>query len=149
MNNKQNQFMPELADHSDRLQALIEHADSVTNDDYYATLTPEELDLKNEQFSKNAIELNKIEMEKKDVVAGFKERMKPLETVYGNLLETITIGKEKRTGKLFNIKDLETSMMMTYDENGDLVSSRRLGPEEKVHQSKMFIPAGFQKGKAV
>lgn len=133
------QFMPELVDHKDRLQALTEGAESVSKEEYYADLTPEQLDLKREQFSLNAIELNKIAEKKKEAMDGFKEQMKPLEQVYDNLLTEITMGKEKRSGQLFVMRDDESSTMITYDENGDFVSSRRQTPEEKKGQSRLFI----------
>ncbi len=124
--------MPELADQKDRIQALLESAEKVVpNDEYYAALSPEQLDLKREQFSLNAIELNKIAEKKKEKMDEFKEQMKPLEVVYDALLAEITMGKEKREGRLFILRDDENSIMATYDENGDWVSDRRQTPEEK------------------
>lgn len=79
----------------------------------------------------------------------FKAEMKPLEIIYSNLLEEITLKKERRTGRLFDIIDTESSMMLTYDENGDLIASRRLRPEEKKGQSKLFIPNNRVTNKAV
>lgn len=133
-------FMPELADQHDRLQCMIEQAEQVRTEEYWADLSQDELDLKNEQFAKNATELNKIEMKKKEAMDEFKLLMKPLELVYDNLLEEITMKKERRTGKLYDIADRDTSMMVTYDENGDMIASRRLTPEEKKGQSRLFIP---------
>lgn len=138
-------FMPD-ADHKERLQTLEHTAESIRNEEYYADLTQEVLDRKREEFSLNAIELNKIEEKKKTAVDGFKEQMKPLNLIYNELLEQITIGKERKEGKLYDIIDAENSMMLTYDEFGDLVVTRRLRPEEKKGQSRMFIPGGFQAG---
>lgn len=92
-----NQFMPE-ANHVERLQVMIDTAEAVRDEEYYADLSPEALDQKNEQFSLNAIELNKIELKKKEAVDAFKFQMKPLEIIYNTLLEEITMGKEKRVG---------------------------------------------------
>lgn len=141
-------YMPELADQKDRLQAMTEGAESIRTEEYWADLSPEELDFKNEQFAINATELNKIELKKKEAMDGFKLQMKPLEIVYGTLLEEITMKKEKRTGRLYDIIDTETSMMVTYDDNGDMIASRRLTPEEKKGQSRLFIPGGGFKKKA-
>lgn len=142
-------FMPELVDHQDRLQMLIEGADTVRNEEYFADLSQAEVDQKNEQFALNASELNKIELRKKEEMDKFKAEMKPLEIIYSNLLEEITLKKERRTGRLFDIIDTESSMMLTYDENGDLIASRRLRPEEKKGQSKLFIPNNRVINKAV
>lgn len=133
-------FMPELANNTDRLQCMIEQAESVRTEEYWADLTAEELDVKNERFARNATELNKIELKKKEAMDEFKLQMKPLEMVYDTLLEQITMKKEKRTGKLYDIIDRDASMMITYDENGDMIASRRLTPEEKKGQSRLFIP---------
>lgn len=137
-------FMPD-APLQERMQVLTDTADAIRHEEYYADLTQEVLDRKREEFSLNAIELNKIEEKKKIAVDAFKEQMKPLNIIYSELLEQITIGKERKEGKLFDIMDMDSSMMLTYDEVGDLVSSRRLRPEEKKGQSKMFIPGGFKK----
>lgn len=74
--------------------------------------------------------------------------MKPLEIIYNTLLEEITMGKEKRSGKLYDMKDSDNSMMLTYDETGELVATRRLRPEEK-GKSTLFMPAGGFKSKVV
>lgn len=133
------------ASQAERLEVMQNTADKVRNEEYYSELTPAELDQKREEFALKAIELNKIEERKKLAVDEFKREMEPVKVVYSALLKEITVGKEKKTGRLFDMVDSETSMMDTFDEAGELVASRRLTPEEKKGQSKLFIPGGFKK----
>ena len=129
------------ASFAERLDVMQNTAEKVRNEEYYSELTPAEMDQKREQFSLKAIELNKIEERKKVAMEEFKAEMKPVQVVYADLLDQITVGKEKKTGRLFDMLDHDNSMMVTYDEQGQLVASRRLTPEEKKGQSKLFIPS--------
>lgn len=132
-------FMPELADQKDRVQALQEAATKIEQKEYYTPLTQADLDLKREQFTDNSIYLGNEKSKIKEIVDNHKETIKPKVEENTKLLYEITTKQEKREGVLYHIPDFETSVMTTYDENGDFVESRRLRPEEKNGQSRMFI----------
>jgi hypothetical protein len=138
------QFMPE-SPFAERIEVMQNTAEKVRHEEYLSDLTPSELDQKREEFSLNAIELNKIEERKKKAIDDFKAEMKPFQLKYSELLDQITVGKERKTGRLFDMIDHESGTMVTWDETGAFVAQRRLTPEEKKGQSRLFIPSAFDK----
>jgi hypothetical protein len=140
MNNQK--FMPELADHRDRIAHMQQEASKVEETDYRVALTADELDQKREQFTNNSIWLKEEADKFNEIKVEYKDRIKPRATENEGLIEEIVTKQQKKTGTLYHIADFDNSLMTVYDENGDFVSSRRLTPEEKKGQSRMFIPAG-------
>ena len=57
--------------------------------------------------------------------------MKPLKEANRVRLSEIKTKQTTVEGTLYHIPNYDESMMETFDENGELVSSRRLRPEEK------------------
>lgn len=123
-------FMPEL-DHQERITILEHNADKVEDRRYFRILTPEELDQRRDLLTENAIKLSELEDEKKDAVSGFKSQMDPLIKQNKGLLTDIKTRQTEAEGKLYLMADHENGMMEVYDERGEMISSRRLYPEEK------------------
>lgn len=136
--------MPD-ANPQDRVQVLQDTAVKVENKEYYTPLTQADLDLKREQFTDNSIWLGNEKSKIKEIVDTHKENIKPQVEENAKLLYEITTKQEKREGILYHLPDYDNSVMTTYDENGEFVESRRLRPEEKTGQSRMFIPDGLKK----
>jgi|GEM_PF-3986960 len=132
--------MPELADQQDRVLALQEQASQVENTDYRIALTPEELDQRREQFTNNSIWLKEEADKFNEVKTEYKERIKPKAVENETLIDEIVTRQQKKTGTLYHIAEYESNVMVTYDEAGEWVSERRLKPEEKKGQSRLFIP---------
>lgn len=128
-------FMPEIAVEERKL-LLQQNSDKVEATTYFKPLTPDELDIRREQLTDNAIELNDIEEEKKESMSEFKERMEPLVKANKNFLREIKTRQAEVKGVLYHIANHEEGMMETFDENGELIATRRLRPEEK--QQKLF-----------
>lgn len=128
-------FMPELAPEL-RLQALKEHCDHAEEAEYYRDLSSEEFDVKMESFTNNCVQLSELEDGLAEIKEDYKIKMKPLKEENRSLLSEIKTRKAKVEGTLFHLADHEQSVMETYDEAGDFVSSRRLRPDEK--QQKLF-----------
>jgi hypothetical protein len=131
------QFMPELS-LEDRLRVLRDnHKSEQTN--YFKQLTQQEMDVRRELLAENSIKYFKLGEELKGIKSDFKERMDPLSRSNTQILHELDTGQAEIEGELFYVPDYEDSMMGVYDANGDLVSSRRLRPEEK--QPRLpFIP---------
>ncbi len=70
-------FMPEVSQET-RKQLLEQNADSIEVTEYFKPLTNEDLDIKREQLTDNAIKLSEFEDEKKEVMSEFKAKMDPL-----------------------------------------------------------------------
>lgn len=128
----------DVPDLSERLRLLKENCDSSETTSYVRNLSQDELDFKRESLTDNCIQLNEYEDELKTVKADFKDKMEPLKDANKLLLRQIKTRQEELKGTIFNYADHIDGMMYTYDENGDLVGSRRLKPEEK--QSKVAFP---------
>lgn len=138
---KQNLFpdgMP-AKDRRDNLQAM---AHSIENTSYYVNLTQDELDIRREKLTDNFIKISDIKNELDQVTKKLKSEQKPLIEENAELLQNIKTKTEEKSGVLYHVDDQEGGMMHSYDEEGYLVSSRRLRPDEK--QSSIFSIAQNQ-----
>jgi hypothetical protein len=144
----ENQFMPD-ADPRTRIQVMQDTAEKIEETEYLVPLTQEALDLKREQFTDNSIWIGERTATIKEIVAEHKEAVKPKAEENAKLLQEITTRQEKKSGTLYHLPNYETGFMATYDQNGDLVGTRRLRPEEKKGQSKLFIPSSGFVSKAI
>lgn len=120
----------------DRVDNLQTMAHSVEETTYYRQLTPSELEVRQEKFIANTMKINDLETKKKSFVATTTSEQKPLKIESVELLQTLQTKSEKVEGVLYHIDDQDEGMMNSYDEDGNLVSSRRLRPDEK--QSSIF-----------
>ena len=125
-----NYFSPDVSP-SERLQLLQDNADKIENAKYYVQLTQEELDAKREKLTDNSIRLSEFEDELEEIKVGFKSKMNPLKIENKGLLVEVKTKQQLKSGNLYHIANHNSSMMEIYDSNGELVSSRRLLPEEK------------------
>lgn len=123
-------FMPEVSP-EERKILLEQNADAIEETSYQKPLTQEELDMRRESLTDNCIKLSELEEEKKELVKGYKDRMDPLISDNKILMSEVRTRQSKVDGRLFHMKNHDTSMMETYDEEGFLVSTRRLRPDEK------------------
>lgn len=114
-----------------KMQVLIDSADSVENTTYYKPLTQEELEVKREQYFDNQIKLSGFNEELNDIKSGYKDKMKPLQTENVVLLQEVKTKQAEITGTLYHLANHDTGFMETYNESAELVSTRRLRPNEK------------------
>lgn len=120
-----------------RQQVLADNCDGYETTSYLKDLTDEELDIKRETLTANCIKVFHLEEELKAIKDDFKKRINPLREETRELCEQVETRKEQVNGILFHFADHEASVMNTYDEKGEFVSSRRLKPEEK--QARLFV----------
>jgi hypothetical protein len=125
------QFMPDITDAGEKLRLLRDNCDDYEETTYVKPLSQEELDIKHEQLADNCIEVNTLEETLKGVKAEFKGKIEPLKSDRSTLLRQIKTRQEEATGKLFHFNNHDEGMRITYDEQGEMVSSRRLRPDEK------------------
>jgi hypothetical protein len=128
-------FMPEIAP-SERRLLLEQNADNIEETTYLKPLTPDEMDIRREELTENAIKLSELEDEKKEIVKRYKDQMDPLISLNKLLLSDLKTKQAKVQGTLYHMANHEESMMETYDESGECISTRRLRPDEK--QGKIF-----------
>jgi hypothetical protein len=124
------QFMPEVTS-KERLMILQENASKIEVTTYQKSLSADELAARREDLADNCIKLNQFEDELKEIKDDFKLKMDPLKTSNKTLLTEIKTKQSTVDGTLFHMANHEDGMMETYDNEGFLISSRRLRPEEK------------------
>lgn len=133
------QFMPD-ATPQERLQALQNTADRVTEDTYYRPLTEEDLNERREIISDNEIKISDIIEEKKQAIADFKDMLDPIKKQKTKILYEIRTKQVEEVGRLFQLANYADNMMETYDSNGYLISTRRLKANEM--QASIFNQGG-------
>ncbi len=123
-------FMPD-ASQAERLQVLQNTANKTETGTYIKVLTEEELYARREVLAETAIKLRGLEEKKKEMVSKFKEEMDPVKRSYDDLLLQIRTGQEEKSGETFYMANYTENMMEVYDEQGEMITSRRLRPDEK------------------
>ena len=113
-------FLGQDIPEQERWQFLQDNADAVEKIGYTHRFTPEELAQKKETLAEVSITINDVEIEKKEAMESFKERLKPLNEEKQELLDHIKrkflYHKEKMAG--------------FYNKLGELVYSRPIMPQE-------------------
>lgn len=87
-------FLGQEIPEQERWQFLKDNADSVEKIGYTHRFTPDELAQKKKVLAEVSISINDIEVEKKEAMQEFKERLKPLTEEKQELLDHIKRGSE-------------------------------------------------------
>lgn len=124
-------FLGQEIPERDRWQFLQDNADSVEEIGYTHRFSTDELAQKKELLAETSIKINDIEIEKKEVMDGFKEQLKPLNESKQELLDNIKKGSEYRENEeCVKILDHEEKLAGYYNKLGELVYSRPIMPQE-------------------
>ena len=115
-------FLGQDIPEQERWQFLQDNADAVEKIGYTHRFTPEELAQKKETLAEVSITINDVEMEKKEAMESFKERLKPLNEEKQELLDHIKRGSE--------FVENEECAKFLYNKLGELVYSRPIMPQE-------------------
>ena len=124
------QFMQDVSA-EERKRILEENASLIDDATYQRPLTEDELVIKRESLADNYIKLNQEEDELKAIKDSFKKVMDPLKQANRELLNQIKTKQETVNGILYHLAQHEDGMMETYDQDGFLIGTRRLRPDEK------------------
>lgn len=124
-------FLGQEIPEKDRWQFLQDNADAVEEIGYTHRFTPDELAQKKEFLAETSIQINDIEMEKKEAMEAFKAELKPLNERKQELLENIKKGSEYvENEECAKILVHEEKMVGYYNRLGELVYSRPIMPQE-------------------
>lgn len=124
-------FLGQEIPEKDRWQFLQDNADAVEEIGYTHRFTPDELAQKKESLAETSIKINDIEIEKKEVMDGYKEQLKPLNEEKQELLDNIKKGSEYREHEeCVKILDHDEKLAGYYNKLGELVYSRPIMPQE-------------------
>lgn len=113
-----------------RKNFLKDNCDCVVEKSYMKQFAPDELQGMKEQLSETSIEINDIEIEKKEVATQFKNRLKPLTKRKSELLDNIKKKAKYVKEECFKFVDQEARTVEFYNADGDLIESRPANPDE-------------------
>ncbi len=116
---------------TEREQMLRDNADAIEIKGYMKPFTDSELREKKDDLAKSVIEIAQIEQEKKEAVAEFKARLKPLRNDKTRLLEQIKNKAEFVKEDCFKLVNQEEGMVGYYNANGELIESRPIRADER------------------
>ena len=123
----------------ERASFLEDNCDAVEEVTYSRAFEPEELALKREQLTDASIKIADIDEEKKEVMDGFKERLKPLQEQKADAIKALRDKSQTVTEKCYKFLDEETKMVGFYNKEGNLVSSRPAFQKELQKTIQMYI----------
>ena len=123
----------------ERASFLEDNCDAVEEVTYSRAFEPEELALKREQLTDASIKIADIEEEKKEVMDGFKERLKPLQEQKADAIKALRDKSQTVTEKCYKFLDEETKMVGFYNKEGNLVASRPAFQKELQKTIQMYI----------
>ena len=123
----------------ERASFLEDNCDAVEEVTYSRAFEPEELALKREQLTDASIKIADIEEEKKEVMDGFKERLKPLQEQKADAIKALRDKSQTVTEKCYKFLDEETKMVGFYNKEGNLVSSRPAFQKELQKTIQIYI----------
>jgi hypothetical protein len=107
-----------------RLEYLESTADQVVKEKYYQRLTGDQLTIKKAEFTANALNIEDLEEQKKEVMDEFKDKIQPLKDSNKILSSEIRTGFTQKEGKLYMIIDHKTRMVNYYDETGEMIETK-------------------------
>ncbi len=113
-----------------RIEFLSDNCDSIEELGYSRRFSKDELNQKKEELANISITMNDIEIEKKDSMAYFKEKLKPLKEIKGELLEHLKEKIEFVTEDCYKFIDYERKEVGYYNKQGELVYNRPIMPQE-------------------
>jgi hypothetical protein len=97
---------------------------------YMKALTEEELQIRRERIVQVSLLKAVVEDEFQQVKDEFKMKLDPLKDEFSQLLDELRVKMVEVTGKVYTLPDHENRMMHFVDESGNVLSSRRMLPEE-------------------
>jgi regulator of replication initiation timing len=121
-----------------RVQFLDANCVKVVNIGYTREFTPEEMDAMKDNLADVSIELNDLQIEKKELVKEINDKMKPKDKKRKALLENIRKKSEYVNEDCFEFLYQDSKMVGYYNSEGLLVSSRRMKSDE-AFQTKIHV----------
>ena len=109
---------------------LADNADAIEEIGYSRRFTPDELNERKEELADTSIYISEIDEEKKASDAEFKLRRKPLDERKATLIEELKTKSQFVREECYKFIFHEERMVGFYNQDGELVSSRTLMPQE-------------------
>lgn len=132
--------LKDLSD-DERQTVLQGEALSVEEQAYMKPLSPEELAIKKDDLASAAILKAVIEEELAEIKAQYKDKLEPLREKVTEAIQAIKNKAVEVKGNVYKLPDYENQMIHIIDSMGQVLSSRRMLPEER----QFRIPAILNK----
>lgn len=101
---------------------------------YMKALTDDELAIRRERIVQVSLMKAVVEDEYQQVKDEFKMKLDPLKDEFSQLLDELRVKMVEVTGKVYTLPDHDNQMMHFIDQSGNVLSSRRMLPEERQHR---------------
>lgn len=116
---------------ADRRAVLDSEAATITEQDYMRPLADEELAALKSDLAQACVQKGFIDNEFSDVKADFKARLKPINSSINTAIMCLTSRMKNEQGKVYMVPDHDHNMMHSVTEQGDVLNSRPMRPEER------------------
>lgn len=127
---------------NDRINHLQSNAHSIEEGKYSRQISADEKTGLREKHTDNSIKLSDLKEEFDEVKKAYKENIEPFTSENKRLLTEIRTSQRIEAGTLYHLANHETGFMESYNQDGELISIRRLRPDEK--QAGLFPIAKAQ-----
>lgn len=117
-------------------RALVIETEAISSENtkYMKPLTPDELTLMKDDFSKIAVQKAILEDELRRIKDDFKLKLQPLADRLGEIIFGLKYSAVEMSGKLFLIPDFENRTIHYVDEAGNVINTRIMKPEERQYR---------------
>lgn len=131
----QQTFLQSLGD-KERREFLESNAADVYQGKYSRPLSDDEKTKAKDSLSQTFLKISDLEEDFAEKKAAHKEEIKPFKKEIQMLATQVRTGQMLADGIIFNLPDFESGFMESYNELGELISTRKLNPGEK--QANVF-----------
>lgn len=115
----------------ERISFLENNSLKIDSGNYMKTLSEEEVAARKDGLADTSIRLNDLDEELDKVKDEFKKQMKPLKEQIATLLKDIRHGQTLVSGNLYHLPNHESGYMESYNDEGELINTRKLFPNER------------------
>lgn len=118
----------------DRKAVLESEAIDIEEGVYDRPLTEEEINYYKDELATQCITQKKLLAELATVKEEFKEKLRPVKTQIDHAMNAIKNRSIPQEGRLYKLADYDEKMIYTVDGDGNVISSRRMRPEERQYR---------------
>ena len=130
-----------------KVNFLRDNAETIENDKFYQrVLDTEEIQEAERNHTRDSIELTKLNEEFDVVKSDYKVKAKEVKERISVNLQSVRMGMIECKGSLYHFADQEEGMMYTFSQDGDMVESRKLRPNEKQMSIHSSLKTGTENG---
>lgn len=126
----ENKLGQEILDLQRRREFLMDNCDKVEEKGYTKRYSEEELVAMKNKLTNLSIQVNDLEMEKKEIMKEFKVKLDPLKEEKLELIDGLKTKANYVTENCYKFIDQDNRQVGYYNSEGDLIDVRPAGAEE-------------------